>query len=74
MHRRYKIPVGPWAKLPNLKEVGKLSWLQLNEGLEGMSMRLLTGVVGLSEEEVRVMLEKVRAELKTPKVHALFDL
>lgn len=74
MHKRYKIPLGPWAKLPKLKEVGTLSWLQLNEGLEGMSMRLLTGVVGLSEEEVRVMLEKVRAELKTPKVHALFDL
>jgi hypothetical protein len=74
VHRRYRVPIGAWARDPVLKEVGTWNWRQVWNGLEGLSMRLYTGVLGWGEEEVRGLLERVRRDLKDPGVHALFDL
>jgi hypothetical protein len=74
VHRRYRVPIGAWARDPLLKEVGTWNWRQVWNGLEGLSMRLCTGVLGWGEQEVRALLERVRRDLKDPGVHALFDL
>jgi SAM-dependent methyltransferase len=74
VHRRYRVPIGPWARDKTLKEVGTWNLMQVLNGLEGLSMRLYTGVLGWSEEEVRGLLERVRRDLADPRVHALFDL
>jgi hypothetical protein len=73
-HRRYKIPIGPWAKDPFLKEIGGYNFKQVNEGLEGLSLRLYTGVLKWKQEEVLALLTKVRNDLRNPKIHAMFDL
>ncbi|KAH6855828.1 S-adenosyl-L-methionine-dependent methyltransferase [Chaetomium sp. MPI-CAGE-AT-0009] len=73
-HRRYRVPIGPWARDATLKEVGTWNLMQVLNGLEGLSMRLYTGVLGWSEEEVRALLERVRGDLADPRVHAMFDL
>ncbi|KEZ43231.1 hypothetical protein SAPIO_CDS4914 [Scedosporium apiospermum] len=73
VHKRYRIPIGPWAKDPLLKEVGLLNYLQVNGGLEGLTLRLYTSVLKWSEEEILALLAKVRKDLVNPRIHALFD-
>ncbi|KAI8312251.1 Secondary metabolism regulator LAE1 [Colletotrichum sp. SAR11_59] len=34
-HKRFKAPIGPWARDPQFKDVGALNLRQLLEGLEG---------------------------------------
>lgn len=71
--RKIKFPVGPWAKDPVLKEVGTCNLIQMLNGLEAFSMRLLCDVDGWSETEVHVLLAKVREELKSPGIHRQYD-
>ena len=55
------------------KEIGAWNFLQINEGLEGLSMLTFINM-GYSKEEVEVMCAKMRAEFKNPKIHTLFHL
>lgn len=45
---RFKCPVGPWAKDPRLKVLGKYNRLQWEMGIEGWSMMLLTNFLNVS--------------------------
>lgn len=65
----FKMPIGPWPRDPRLKELGLLNAAQVTDGLEGFSMRLLCDVAGWKEEEVRVLIAKVRRELKAGAIH-----
>lgn len=73
-HKRIKLPLGPWAKDPDLKEVGTCNLIQTLSGLEGFSIRMLCGVGGWSMQEVNVLLAKVREEMKRPGMHQQYDL
>ncbi|TPX09507.1 uncharacterized protein E0L32_009250 [Thyridium curvatum] len=73
VHKRHKIPIGPWAKDPLLKEVGAWNYMQVNGGLEGLSLRLYTGVLGWTPEQVTALLIDVRKSLRNPHVHAILD-
>ncbi|KAK5653798.1 hypothetical protein OQA88_7956 [Cercophora sp. LCS_1] len=74
VHRRFKVPIGPWARDPLLKEVGTWNYMQVEGGVEGLSMRLFTSVLGWEEGEIRALLERVKRDLRDGGVHALFDL
>lgn len=74
VHKKYKIPIGPWPKDPLLKEAGIMNYMQITGGLEGLSMRLYTNVLKWKVEEILVLLAKVRKDLKNPNIHALMDL
>ncbi|KAJ5951700.1 uncharacterized protein N7479_010113 [Penicillium vulpinum] len=70
--KRYRWPVGPWARDPTLKEAGRLHYHQWTAGMEGWGMYLLTkfGVpTPWTKEEVQVLLAGVRKELQNPHVH-----
>ncbi|CAI7652202.1 unnamed protein product [Penicillium discolor] len=70
--KSYRWPVGPWARDPILKEVGRLHYHQWTAGMEGWGMYLLTkfGVpIPWEKEEVLVLLAKVRKELQDPHIH-----
>lgn len=41
-----KLPLGPWAKDPNVKEIGKYALLSALTGLEGFTMALFTRILG----------------------------
>jgi hypothetical protein len=45
VERRFKVPIGPWAKDPHLKELGRYNRLHWEEGIEGWAMMLLTKVL-----------------------------
>ncbi|KAJ0166200.1 hypothetical protein CTA2_8263 [Colletotrichum tanaceti] len=69
-HQPYRIPVGPWAKDPYLKDIGMCNLIQLLDGLEGFSMRLLCGALGWTREAVIVLLAGVRRDVREGRVHA----
>lgn len=48
--------------------------VQLENGLEGFTLRLFTTVLGWKAEEVQVLLANVRKDIRDPKIHAQFDL
>lgn len=41
-----KTPLGPWAKDPNIKEIGKYALLSALTGFEGFTMALFTRILG----------------------------
>ena len=65
-----KSPSSPWPKDRMLKEVGKFQLLALLQGLEGVSIGLMTRGLLWKAEEVQVLLAKVRSELKDRSIHA----
>ena len=56
------------------KTVGSWNLVTLEEGLEGMTMRLLTQVLGWKREEVQILLANVRKDFRDPKLHSQLDL
>lgn len=66
----FRVPIGPWAKDPDMKQVGHINLVQILEGLEAFSLRLFCDVEGWSETEVTVLLANVRNELKSGAFHA----
>ncbi|OHF02529.1 hypothetical protein CORC01_02224 [Colletotrichum orchidophilum] len=70
VHKPFKIPAGPWAKDAHLKDIGMCNLIQMLDGLEAFTLRLLCGVLGWTKEEVLVLLTGVRNELRTGKAHA----
>lgn len=73
-HEVFKIPIGPWARDAHMKDIGLCNLAQVLEGLEGFSLRLFCGVLKWPEEEVLVLLAKVRKELKGGEFHGIFNL
>jgi hypothetical protein len=57
-----------------MKDLGLCNLVQTLDGLEGFSLRLFCGVLKWTEAEVLVLLAKVRSEMKSGAVHAIFDL
>ncbi|KAI9841507.1 MAG: hypothetical protein M1837_000668 [Sclerophora amabilis] len=58
-----EIPLGMWAADPSQKLIGKMWIISYLEGLEAISLRLLTRVLGWSPDAVHDICEKVKAEL-----------
>lgn len=72
--KRFKFPLGPWPKDRQLKQVGMCNLIQVLNGLEAFSLRLLCDVAGWTVEEVTALLAGVRKELKNPALHMQYDL
>ncbi|KAG0647365.1 Velvet complex subunit LAE1 [Hyphodiscus hymeniophilus] len=69
------VPLGTWPKDKRYKEIGLWNFVCLEEGLEGISLRLFTAVLGWKVEDVEVLIEQVRKELKELKkrgIHAQY--
>ncbi|KAL8877335.1 MAG: hypothetical protein Q9198_004631 [Flavoplaca austrocitrina] len=66
----FKCPTNPWPKNKVLKEAGKFQLLAHIEGLEGVSMGLLTRGLAWKAEEVKVLMAKIRPELKDRGIHS----
>ncbi|KAG7051695.1 methyltransferase domain-containing protein [Colletotrichum scovillei] len=72
-HQKFKIPVGDWPKDPYYKELGMINLMQILDGLEAFTLRLFTGVLGWTKEEVIVLLADVRRELKSRTFHPYME-
>ncbi|KAL8999369.1 MAG: hypothetical protein Q9169_001795 [Polycauliona sp. 2 TL-2023] len=61
------------ADLVTQKTIGAWNLVQIEDGLEGFTLRLFTQMLGWKSEEVQVLLANVRKDLRNPKIHAQFD-
>ncbi|KAL0263082.1 hypothetical protein SLS55_002058 [Diplodia seriata] len=71
---RFAFPVGRWPKDGMLKQVGLFNLANFADGLEGFSMRILTGLRGWKKEEVEVHVAELRKELKNRAIHPQHDM
>ena len=74
VHRRVRLPIGPWPKDPHLKQVGLHNYMQINQGLEAVSMRLYVHVLKWTHEQAIMNLAEVRKRLQNPAIHSIIDL
>ena len=58
------VPLGTWDEDPRKKVAGKMALIAALEGLEAMSLRLLTRWGGWEEEGVRELCERVREQVR----------
>ena len=72
--RRFKWPVGSWPKDPHFKQLGRMTMLNFLTGLEGFTLRLWTGVLGMSYDEVQVHLAAVRRDVQNPRIHSYWPV
>ncbi|KAF5689436.1 methyltransferase domain-containing protein [Fusarium globosum] len=63
-----RIPMNRWPRDPRYRELGTWSCYMLRSGLNGISMGLLTKL-GLTVDEVHVILAGVRRDLRSTKIH-----
>ena len=62
------------AQKARLRDAGLLQLSAMLEGMEGLSLRLLKFYDGWSLDELKVLLAKVRTELKDPGCHAYWPV
>ena len=72
--QRFRLPIGPWPRDKHLKTIGSWNLVQVEEGLEGFTLRLFTQMLKWDPKEVQVLLANVRKNLRDPKIHAQYDL
>jgi len=65
----FKLPIGPWPKDPQLREIGTFSYVNLMTGWYGLSVKIFTHLLGWSVEELEVLLVSCRQELKRRDIH-----
>ena len=70
VERRLKWPVGVWRKDRFFKDLGYWNSANLDVGLEGLLMALLTRGLGWTKEEVLIYCAQVRPALHDPRIHA----
>lgn len=66
----FKSPTNPWPKSKILKEAGKFQLLAHLEGIEGISLALMTRAMDWKPEEVSVLSARMRPELKDKSIHS----
>lgn len=62
--RHFVWPTNGWVRGRHLKKLARWLRRDLGDGLEGLSLRLLTGVGGMAREEIQGLLEGVRRDLE----------
>ncbi len=72
--RRYAWPIGSWPRDRKLKEIGRWHALNMDMGLEALSLALLTRVMGWTQAEVLALCAEVRKDIRNPKIHAYWNM
>jgi hypothetical protein len=69
-----KVPVGLWPKGKRLKNVGMFEMVNMDEGLESLSLMLFTRALKWTPEEVQLFLMEVRKDAKDKTIHSYYHL
>ncbi|KIW81861.1 hypothetical protein Z517_04887 [Fonsecaea pedrosoi CBS 271.37] len=72
--KHFKWPSNHWPKDPRHKVVGLWTLANIGEGLEGLSMALLSRGHGWSREQVLAYLTGVRRDLQDRRIHAYWPM
>ncbi len=66
----YKWPTNPWPRDKKLKTLGYWTLANVEGGLEGLFLALLTRGMGMSVEETMVLCAEVRKDIRNQNIHA----
>jgi len=66
---RMKWPIGPWATGEKEKQMGQLFLKDLSDGVHGMSVKMLNGILGWPMEKVTNFTDAIRKDMWNPKIH-----
>ncbi|KAK1964428.1 methyltransferase domain-containing protein [Colletotrichum sublineola] len=70
----YILPLNSWPADPHLKEIGRWQCVNLDMGLEALSLGLLTRALDWSKEDVLALCAAVRTDLRNRKMHAYWKV
>lgn len=70
----YKWPINWWPEDPREKELGRWTYLNLEAGLEGLSLRFFMAGLEWTADELTVLLARVKSELKDTNIHAYVNM
>jgi hypothetical protein len=70
----FKIPIGPWAKNPKLKDIGMWQRVVLLDGLEAFSLAIFTRFLKWSKPDLLDLLAEVRREVSNTSYHWYWPL
>ncbi|KAF9874167.1 UMTA protein [Colletotrichum karsti] len=73
VHKKWKVPIGGWAKDQHLKQVGYYSGLFMDQSLDGWALKPLGEILGWSYEEILILVMHMRQALKDPKQMPYFN-
>ncbi|KAF5615166.1 methyltransferase [Fusarium tjaetaba] len=71
VERVYRIPIGPWAKDPTLKELGKFELTHMQMSVESHTPALFTRVWNYSHDQVMVLMEGVKREFRSRELRLI---
>lgn len=66
-----RIPIGPWALDPKLKELGKWERLHMQMSVDSHTPALFTRVLGYSQDQVQALIQGVKSEFRDPNLHLI---
>jgi hypothetical protein len=74
VERQYQWPSNPWPKGEKNKILGL--WMLTNslDGLNAVSMAMMTRVLGMSPEAVELVLVDVRRDIRNKSIHAYYPM
>ncbi|KAF4888197.1 Secondary metabolism regulator LAE1 [Colletotrichum fructicola] len=72
--RTARWPFNTWPQHPKLKEIGRWHCANLEMGLEGFSMALLTRVKGWDPAEVSALCDEARKEVRNMNMHGYWNM
>lgn len=64
-----KVPIGPWARDPKLKDLGRFERVHMNEAVEAHSMAFYTRGLNYSVDQARIAFELVKKEFNDKSLH-----
>ncbi|KIH87705.1 methyltransferase domain containing protein [Sporothrix brasiliensis 5110] len=67
---KYKWPTNPWPRDRKMKTIGYWTLANVEPGLEGLFLALLTRGAGMTKEETMVLCAQARNDLRNPNIHA----
>lgn len=70
----FKWPQNGWPKNPALKELGRWHLINTLDGLHGFTVRPFTAVLGMSVEEVELLLMNVRKDIANRRIHSYWPM
>lgn len=72
--RVFMWPTNTWPKDPLMKELGRWNCVNIQQGLEGFCLALLTRGLGWTKDEVDIFVARVNRDLSDRRIHAYFPM
>ncbi|KAF6799493.1 methyltransferase domain-containing protein [Colletotrichum musicola] len=72
--RRFAVPATPWARGRRHKVLGAMQMTNNLEGVQGITMKIFTQVLGWSREEAELLLVDVRKDMADRDIHAYLTM